>query len=82
MKKYVAKIVFKVLYWGLFLFMIYLIFELIRKIFGGSLEIYQINTALIMMNIGLTFHMIQSINKVDAKVSGHIGWHKGQHNSD
>jgi len=34
--------------------------------------------ALLVANIGYSFHLKESINKMDAKLSGHLGWHRGQ----
>ncbi|MBU2638286.1 MAG: hypothetical protein KJ955_04900 [Nanoarchaeota archaeon] len=63
----------KILYWLFLLFAIYLIFELIRKIFGGSISFEGAVIALLVMNIGYSFH-------ISSKLSEHIGWHKGMKN--
>ena len=68
----------------LMLFIIYIIIEIIRKLFGGSLGSEDIITALVLANLGYTFslnlHMNQRISSLDSKLSEHMGWHKGKNN--
>lgn len=61
----------KILYWLLIIFIIYLIIELIRKIFGGSLGFEEIVLGLLIANLGYSFY-------INSKISEHIGWHKGR----
>ena len=61
----------KVLYWLLGLFTIYLIIEILRKIFGGSLTTDAIVIGLLVANLGYSFY-------INSKLSEHIGWHKGK----
>ena len=68
----------KVLFWLLFIFMIYLSIELLRKVFGGSLGFEELVVGLLIANLGYSFYLRESINKVDSKISGHIGWHRGK----
>ncbi len=56
------------------LFVLYLIFEIIRKILGGSLGFESLVIGMLLANIGFSF----SINQ---RLSEHIGWHKGKQNS-
>lgn len=63
----------QILYWLLILFMIYLIIELLRKIFGGSLGFEELVVGLLIANLGYSFY-------INAKLSEHIGWHKGKDN--
>ena len=63
----------KILYWFLIIFVIYLIIELIRKIFGGSLGFEEIVISLLVANLGYSFY-------IGLKLSGHLGWHKGREN--
>jgi len=72
------KAIEKVLYGMLVVFVIYIIIEIIRKIFGGSLGFEEIVISLLVANLGYSFYLSHSINKVDSKISGHIGWHKGK----
>jgi len=61
----------KILQWLLFLFVIYLIYEIMRKIFGGSLSFEQVNIGLLLAIIGYLFYM-------NSRLSEHMGWHKGR----
>ncbi len=63
----------KILYWLLVLFMVYLIFELIRKLFGGSLGFEELVIGLLIANLGYSFY-------INSKISEHLGWHKGKDN--
>ncbi len=68
----------KVLYWIFVAFLVYIAYELIRKISGHSLGFEELVIALLVANIGYSFYLKGSINKMDNKISGHIGWHKGR----
>ena len=72
----------KILYWLLLIFVVYIIIELIRKIFGGSLGFEDLVIGLLIANLGYSFYLKGSINKVNSKISEHVGWHKGKENSD
>ncbi len=61
----------KLFYWFLTAFAIYLIFEIARKLLGGSLGFEELVIGLLIANLGYTFAL-------HAKVSEHIGWHKGK----
>jgi len=63
----------KIFYWLLGIFAIYLIFELIRKILGGSLGTDELIIGLLVTNLGYTIAL-------HAKLSEHLGWHKGKGN--
>ena len=71
----------RILYWSFVLFIIYIIFELIRKIFGGSLTVDSLIISLMTIILGVLFRMNNTINKnlnkVDTKITRHIAWHKG-----
>ena len=77
-KKEVKDIIKKFLYWIFFFFLIYLIFELLRNLFGGSLGFEELVIGLLIANLGYSFYLRETINKIDSKISGHIGWHKGK----
>ena len=68
----------KLLYWLFFVFLIYLIYELIRKLIGGSFGFEELVIGLLIANLGYSFYLKGGINKIDSKLSGHIGWHKGK----
>lgn len=57
--------------WILTLFVVYLIYEVVRKIAGGSLGYEEIMIGLLVANLGYTFHM-------NAILHEHIGWDKGK----
>ena len=58
--------------------LVYIAYELARKLLGGSLGFEELVIALLVTNVGYSFHLKDSINKIDAKLSGHLGWHNGQ----
>ena len=60
-------------YWALVIFVIYILFELMRKIIGGSLGFEEIVIGLLIANLGYSFYL-------NSKLSEHIGWHKGKDN--
>lgn len=71
-------IIKKVAYWVFVIFLVYLIFELIRKLIGGSLGFEELVIGLLIANLGYSFYLKGSINSLESKMSGHIGWHKGR----
>lgn len=79
-KKEFKDIIKKFLYWVFFLFLIYLIFELLRTLVGGSLGFEELVIGLLIANLGYSFYLSGAISKVDSKISGHVGWHKGKNN--
>ena len=74
----VKKLSEKVLFWVFLSFLIYIIFELVHKLFGGSLGFEEMVIALLIANLGYSFYLKGSISSLDSKISGHIGWHKGK----
>ena len=79
----------KLFYWLLNLFVAYLIFEVIRKILGGSLGFEELVSGFLIANIGYLAALQGKISKVEvrlseqtakvqAQLSEHIGWHKGK----
>ena len=77
-KKKTQEVLRKLVY-GLFvLFLAYLVFELIRKLTSGSLGFEELVIALLIANLGYSFYLKESLNKIDSKISGHLGWHKGK----
>ena len=59
----------KIFYWLLVLFTLYLIFEIIRKLFGGSLGFEELMIGLMAANLGYSFYL-------NTKLSEHLGYHK------
>jgi len=75
----------KIFNWLLLLFALFIIFQILRKIFGGSWGLEELVTALLVMNLGATLALHSrliavhlKIHKIDVKLSEHLGWHKGQ----
>ena len=64
----------QILYWLLVAFILYLIIELLRNIFGGSLGFEELVIGLLIANLGYSFY-------INARLSEHLGWHKGRDNS-
>jgi len=64
----------RILYWLLGVFILYLIIEVLRKIFGGSLGFEEIAIGLLIANVGYSFY-------INTKLSEHICWHKGKGDS-
>lgn len=61
----------KILYWTFALFLLYLIFELMRKILGGSLGFEELVIGLLITNLGYSF-------STSKRLSEHLGWHQGK----
>lgn len=68
----------KVMRWLLFAFVVYLIYQVGRKILGGSWGIEELATAFLVANLGYSFHLNSRLSVIDSKISGHIGWHRGR----
>jgi len=62
----------------LMLFVLYLIIEIIRKILGGSLGFEELVIGLLIANLGYTLGLHTKLAHLQAKISEHIGWHKGK----
>ena len=65
-------------YWLLGIFIIFLIIVIIQKILGGSLGFEEIVIGLLVANLGYSFYLQGSISRLNSKISGHLGWHKGK----
>lgn len=78
MTKSTQKILEKTLYILFVLFLTYLIFEVLRKILGGSLGFEELVIALLIANLGYSFYLKESFNKIDTKIENHLGWHRGK----
>lgn len=62
----------------LVLFVIYLIIEIVRKIFGGSLDYEDLVIGLLVANLSYVIALHIKVSDINAKLSGHLGWHKGK----
>lgn len=72
----------KVLQWLLILFIVYLAFEIIRKILGGSLGFEELIIGLTLANSGYIISLHSKMSDVNAKLSEHLGWHKAKNNQE
>lgn len=61
----------KVLGLILIIFIIYLAFEVVRNILGGSLGFEELVIGLLIANLGYSFY-------INDKLSEHLGYHKGK----
>ncbi|HLC58090.1 MAG TPA: hypothetical protein VJH95_05950 [Candidatus Nanoarchaeia archaeon] len=62
-----------------------IIYQILKILLGGSWETEQVILALVMLNLSISFgiggyllHLNNKISKVDSKLTGHFGWHKGR----
>ena len=60
----------------LILFGLFIAYQLLRKIFGGSWQTESLIIGLLIFNLGLTWKLGERIFKLDSKFDRHIGWHK------
>ena len=86
------KILGKILYWAFVIFVIFVIYQMMRSILGGSWQLESIIVVLLGANLGYSFYLTRHIGNVDSKltkhlgdinskISEHMGWHKGKENS-
>lgn len=68
----------KILYWGLVLFIVYIIIEVLRKIFWGSLGFEELTITLLVANLGYSSYLMRELSRVNSKISMHLGWHNGK----
>jgi hypothetical protein len=61
----------RILYWALLAFSAYLLYEVMRKLLGGSLGFEELAIGLLIANLGYSFYL-------NSHLSEHIGWHKAQ----
>ncbi|MEK6951426.1 MAG: hypothetical protein AABX29_00255 [Nanoarchaeota archaeon] len=71
----------KLLYWLLGLFVVFLIIAILQKILGGSLGFEEIVVGLLIADLGYVMGLHSRISNLNAKLSEHIGWHKGKGDS-
>ena len=63
----------KLLYWLLGLFVVYIIIELLRKMFGGSLCFEELVSGLMIANLGYVIALHAKIGELKSIVSEHLG---------
>jgi len=60
-------------YWTLIIYICYLLFEILRKLLGGSLGFEELIVGLLIANLGYSFYLGNIISE-------HLGWHKAKNN--
>ena len=60
----------------LILFGLFIIYQLLKKIVGGSWQSEGLIIALLIFNMGLIWKLSMNFYKLDMKFDGHIKWHK------
>ncbi len=68
----------KILHWLLGLFIFYLIIEILRKMFGGSLGFEELVIGLLIANIGYVITLHAKVGEIKSTLAEHLGWHRGQ----
>ncbi|MFH1072296.1 MAG: hypothetical protein V1743_02605 [Nanoarchaeota archaeon] len=62
----------KTAYWLFLLFMVYLIYEIVRYLLGGSLGFEELMVGLLITNIGYSFYLRGALGKVEKNVDSSI----------
>lgn len=62
--------------WILILFGLFIIYQLMGKIFGGSWQTEGLIISLLIFNIGVVWRLSMNIVKLNMKFEGHMRWHK------
>ncbi|MFA4952864.1 MAG: hypothetical protein WC584_01430 [Candidatus Pacearchaeota archaeon] len=60
----------------LILFGLFIAYQLLRKIIGGSWQTETLIIALLVFSLGLTWKMNNNLWKLNSKFDRHIIWHK------
>ncbi len=68
----------KLFYWAFCIFIVYLAFEIVRKLTGGSLGFEDLVIGLLIANLGYSFYLKESVSGLEKQISEHVGWHKGR----
>ena len=64
----------------LVIFGLFIAYQLLLKIIGGSWQSEAVIIGLLMLNIGLTFKLAVNFNKLEFKFDRHMSWHKVRDN--
>lgn len=71
--------------WLATIFGIYVAYQIVKILLGGSWGVEDAILALVVLNITITFGMFSSLislnnklSKLDGKLHGHLEWHKGR----
>jgi len=62
----------------LILFGLFIAYQLLRAIVGGSWESESLIIAFLVFNLGLIWKISMNLMKLNMKFDGHIGWHRGR----
>lgn len=65
----------------LLLFIIYVIYQLIHTLLGGSWGFEELIIGLLIANLGYSFEISRRISELGSRLSEHLGEHKGYSNS-
>ncbi len=65
----------KIGYWTLIAFIVYLAYQILRKVLGGSLGFEELVVGLLIANLGYSFYL-------NSLLSEHIGWHKAENKTN
>jgi len=57
---------------------LFIAYQLLKVILGGSWQSESIIIAFLVFNLGLSWKINSNIWKVKTKLEGHMGWHKGK----
>ena len=57
---------------------LFIAYQLIKKIFGGSWQTEGLIIATLIFNLGISWKLNSGLGKLSAKLEGHIDWHKGK----
>ncbi|MBU3907267.1 MAG: hypothetical protein KKA64_03375 [Nanoarchaeota archaeon] len=55
---------------------LFIAYQLLRAILGGSWQTESLIIALLMFNLGLTWKLSIGFERLNMKFEGHISWHK------
>lgn len=57
---------------------LFIAYQLIKAILGGSWQTESLIIALLVFNLGIVWKLNTSIWQLKSKFEGHISWHKGR----
>ncbi len=64
----------------LVLFGLFIAYQLIKAILGGSWQTETLVITLLVFNLGISWKINSGLWKLNSKFERHIGWHKGKDN--
>ena len=57
---------------------LFIAYQLLKAIFGGSWQTESLIISLLIFNLGLTWRLSMNFLKLNMKFDGHISWHKAK----